>query len=244
MAPGMVVDLAATSKADEPEPAADGGLAMIMEAVPFPDQVQPRESGTPDSEPDQVGVEQEAATAPVEIIAPSSSSSGPRLDDNEPSAGRKAVRGMLLLLGAAIGAFLVLSWLNPSQGVSDLSAGQCVEDFFPTNDDGTFIGLSSISIVDCGQEHAYEVIAVSSDLFPDDEYPGVRESFVTGQAFCLDEYGSFIGGGQENLATWDVWTFVPPESQWDGPRTVQCLVGDATESGLNTGTLRDAAAVE
>ncbi len=132
------------------------------------------------------------------------------------------------------------SLLNGSTGVSDLQVGQCVEDFFPTNDEGGLLEISSVSTVDCSELHAYEVFAVTTSLF-DGDYPGVQESFSIGQEFCLTEYELFVDGGRDNLTTWDVWTFVPPESSWGENRDVHCLLGDEAETTPVSGTLRGAA---
>ena len=142
--------------------------------------------------------------------------------------------GLVLLAG---GAFFVTGLLTQETVIADLSAGQCVEEFFPVTEEG-FLEISSVSTIDCATAHAYEVFAVDSTLF-EGAYPGVQESFTVGQEFCLSEYESFIGGSRENLETWDVWTFVPPESSWEDGSDVHCLVGDAEETALVTGSLRD-----
>lgn len=149
-----------------------------------------------------------------------------------------ALAGLLLL--AAL-AFFGSQMLGQGTSVSDLSAGECIESFFETDETGSFIEVSSLTTVDCAQSHAYEVFAVSGSLFTSDEYPGVDASFATGEEFCLNEYETFIGGGRANLRTWEVWTFVPPEASWGGDRLVQCVVGDINQETLVTGSLRGAA---
>lgn len=146
-----------------------------------------------------------------------------------------ALAALLILAGLA---FFGSQFLGQGTSVSDLSAGECIEGFFQTDESGAFIEVSSLSTVDCAQPHAYEVFAVSDQLFPDVEYPGVDASFATGEDFCLNQYEEFIGGGRANLRTWEVWTFVPPEGSWDGDRRVQCVVGDINQEELVTGSLR------
>ena len=133
--------------------------------------------------------------------------------------------------------------LGGTANVSQLQAGECVENFFDSGADGTFVEINAVSTVDCADPHAYEVFTTNAALFPDADFPGVEEAFAIGQEFCLTEYEPFIDGGRENLATWDVWTFVPPEAAFDGDRdrVVQCLVGDFNGEMLVEGTLRNAA---
>ena len=253
----MAVDLAVSSVATEVAPAeASGGLATLTETPSLPEELEgpsfpeelkapafPEEPPLLDSSESESESESASTVAQVEIIEPKK----PRpleKKDHKPSRVKSLLRSVALFFVVAIVLFFLWSWLNPTSTASDLTTGQCVEDFFSTDAEGGIVGLASVSVVDCSRPHAYEVIAVSDSLFPGDEYPGVRESFVVGQTFCLNEYASFIGGGQENLETWDVWTFVPPENQWEDTRLVQCLTGDAQESTLMEGTLRNAAATE
>ncbi len=153
----------------------------------------------------------------------------------------RPVGGLLFLVAIAAALFFGRGLVSPTTSVSELEAGQCIENFFERNEDGSFIEIFSLSVVDCGEPHAYEVFAVSDSLFPDDVYPGVAESFTAGEAFCLEQYEPFIGGDLANLSTWEVWTFVPPENSWSDDRTVQCVVGDAAHTELFTGSLSGAA---
>ncbi len=146
----------------------------------------------------------------------------------------------LAVIGGAV--WFAMGMLGSTTIVSDLQTGECVENFFETGEDGGFVEIFAVSTVECAQPHAYEVFSVNDTLFPSDEYPGIAESFAIGQEYCLSQYAEFIGGGQENLTTWDVWTFVPPENSWSDDRRVHCLVGDFAETTPTTGTLRGAAA--
>ena len=155
----------------------------------------------------------------------------------------KPLLGVALLLAFIAGlVFFASRQLEGTSLVSQLETGECVEDFFEVGNDGEFVEINTVSVIDCAEPHAYEVFSVNADLFPDDQYPGVEEAFAIGQSFCLNEYQEFIGGGLENLSSWDVWTFVPPEDSFDDERLVQCLVGDFNETTPATGTLRSAAA--
>ncbi len=145
-----------------------------------------------------------------------------------------------LLVVGGIGYF-VTQQLGGTSIVSDLESGECIENFFDSDEAGSFVEIFVVSTVDCSEPHAYEVFTTTAGLFPNDTYPGIQESFAIGQDFCLNEYVAFIGGGPENLSTWDVWTFVPPEDAWGGDRSVQCLVGDFEQTTRFEGTLQNAA---
>ena len=161
------------------------------------------------------------------------------------SSNLPALVGVLLaVVVIGLGLFFGSRFVGQGTSVSELSTGQCIENFFPTDESGAFIEISSLSTIDCGQPHAYEVFAVNTTLFEGTEYPGVDASFTQGEEFCLNEYEDFIGGGRANLRIWEVWTFVPPESAWESAPFVQCVVGDAGQSELVTGTLRGVASPE
>ena len=180
------------------------------------------------------GKKAEAKTGKTKLKAPSTAGLGEKLK----RVGLAVF--VLALLGAA--AFFGSRLLSSTSIVSSLEPGECVQNFFDSNDDGAVVEILAVATVDSTEPHAYEVFSMNETLFPDDEYPGVAESFAVGQEFCLNEYQAFIGGGQENLSTWDVWTFVPPESGWSDERRVHCLIGDAAQTTLTTGTLEGIAA--
>lgn len=196
-------------------------------------------------------------TTPADIILPGSTdtegkSKKAAKKDKKKSKGTASSGGSSLvkpLLAAAVALALiggavwfVMGMLGSTTIVSDLQTGQCVENFFDTGEDGGFVEIFAVSTVDCAAPHAYEVFSVTETLFPSDTYPGIAESFATGQDYCLEQYVSFIGGGEENLTTWDVWTFVPPENSWSDDRRVHCLVGDFAETTPTTGSLQGIAA--
>ena len=156
----------------------------------------------------------------------------------------KLVCAVFVAVLAFVG-FGVFQEIRNTSLVTQLTSGQCVEDFF-TPSEGEFRNVFTVGTTDCANPHAYEVFATSTEAFAEAStesnanYPGIEASFASGQAFCESQYDDFVGG---DFATspWQVWTFVPTEKRWsEGDRNVQCLVGDAAEVNLIEGTLADA----
>lgn len=124
--------------------------------------------------------------------------------------------------------------------VSNLDRGDCVADYFQDGADGEFVEIFLVRTTPCNEPHALEVYAVTELLWASDTYPGIDESFQTGQDWCFAQYDQFVGGDYES-SPYDVWTFVPVAQSWaGGDRTVQCLVGHYDEVTLTTGSLEGA----
>ena len=200
-------------------------------------QSSPPEPATANEQSSSAFVKERTATSQDNVLSTPKSSA-------KNSNFTPVLWAVLALAVIAAVVFFVSRLLGDTAIVSQLNEGECVENFFETAEDGTFVEIFSVSTVDCAQPHAYEVFTTNAALFPDDAFPGIEEAFATGQEFCLTEYEAFIDGDRENLSTWDVWTFVPPESSWEGDRNVQCLVGDFNQETLFEGTLRGAAGAQ
>ena len=217
-----------------------GGPAAASATKDDANSIFPSLAGTPDAP-----IEPNAADSSA-FVSKADGSPKPKATSTKLQGSGRSNVGTILLaaLGVALIGVLVYfasQFLGGASMISQLEAGECVENFFETNAEGRFVEIGVVSTVACEEPHAYEVFAVNDALFPDPVYPGVEESFAVSEAFCLEEYQTFIGGGGQNLATWDAWTFFPPEDSWSDERVVQCLVGDANEATLNEGTLRGAA---
>lgn len=151
-----------------------------------------------------------------------------------------AVVALLIVGGLIITAAMVSRTFQNTTLVTSLETGDCVQDFFSTGADGEFVQIFLVNTTSCGEPHAMEVYARTELLWIDDRYPGVEQSFSTGQDFCFDQYDRFVGGDY-STSPYEVWTFVPVEGSWSqGDRTVQCLVGHVDEFTLTTGTLEGA----
>jgi len=140
--------------------------------------------------------------------------------------------------------YLMWQAVESAERVTELEAGECVEDFFSPSQ-GEFRNVFLVDTTDCINAHAYEVFAVSTSAFEEvtateSPYAGIEATFAEGQAYCRAQYDEFVGG-DFNTSPWQVWTFVPTEKRWDdGDRRVQCLVGDAAQVTTVEGTLKDA----
>ena len=207
-------------------------LANPAEIV-APDHVQTEPQGPTEAN-------EASGTAFVKDASTSSPTPAPTSNSNFKPVLAAAVA--LALIGGVV--FFVSQLMGGTAIVSQLESGECLENFFENAPDGSFVEIRGVSTVDCAEPHAFEVFSTSSTLFPDETFPGVEEAFAVGQEFCLTEYETFIDGDRQNLSTWDVWTFVPPESAWEGDRVVQCLVGDFNQETLFEGTLRGAAGTQ
>lgn len=231
--------------------AASGGIASLPGAPPLPSESTPPVSGSDVGEPEDVSPDADFAVADSASLfdGPSvkkaKNKKAKKTKKDKPAkvtgSGKPDLQPVLVAVAALVliagGVFLVRSFIGGNTAVGDLASGDCIGEFFPTTEEGGFLEIASVSTVDCATDHAYEVFAVSTTLF-DGPYPGVEESFSVGQEFCLSEYEAFVGGGRENLTTWDVWTFVPPASSWEDGSDVHCLIGDAAETTPTSGSLR------
>jgi hypothetical protein len=104
--------------------------------------------------------------------------------------------------------------------VFDLEVGDC----FSGGENGE---VSEVSVVDCDDEHAYEVFAlVDHEAGPDDAYPGDEELEEFADDQCTgDEFESYVGISYDVSIYYSTW-LTPTERSWDelGDREVVCVL--------------------
>ena len=112
--------------------------------------------------------------------------------------------------------------------VFSLSVGQCLNDTAGTE-------VSEVPIVDCTDEHDFEVY--SDFEIPGDEFPGDDAIDSQADAECLTDFEQFVGISYDD-SVYGYTYFTPTEGSWtDGnDRLVSCLIGDP--NGKVTGTLK------
>jgi hypothetical protein len=102
----------------------------------------------------------------------------------------------------------------------DLEVGDC----FSVGENGE---VSEVSVVDCDDEHAYEVFAlVDHEGAADDAYPGDEELEEFADNECTgDEFESYVGISYEESIYYATW-LTPTERSWDelGDREVVCVL--------------------
>ncbi len=173
---------------------------------------------------------------------PDHSSDEPAVSEPLDGRAKRAISIVLLLVIVSFAAtgIMIARFVDNTSLVTSLDAGQCVRDWFG-DDDGEFLEVLFVPVVDCAEPHAMEVFAVTDSLWFDMSgmpYPGIDETFELGDEWCSEQLALFVGDSVRS--DWAVWTFVPVESSWDeGDRTVQCLVGHVDETTLITGTVRN-----
>jgi hypothetical protein len=178
----------------------------------------------------------QASANPVQLLGPV----GMAATSSRSTKTVLAVVAVLIVGGLIITAVMVSRTFQNTTLVNNLETGDCVQDFFTTGANGEFVEIFLVNTTPCGEPHAMEVYARTELLWIDDQYPGVDESFETGQDFCFYQYDRFVGGDY-TTSQYEVWTFVPVKGSWSqGDRTVKCLVGHFDEFTLTTGTLQGA----
>jgi hypothetical protein len=104
--------------------------------------------------------------------------------------------------------------------VFDLEVGDC----FSGGENGE---VSEVSVVDCDDEHAYEVFAlVDHEGAADEAYPGDEELEAFADDQCTgDEFESYVGISYEESIYYATW-LTPTERSWDelGDREVVCVL--------------------
>lgn len=143
-----------------------------------------------------------------------------------PKAPRGRFRGWMI--GAAIFVgFLIYGALDNTTSVSELTAGDCIED------PGTAETIGSVESVRCGEPHEYEVFAVATltgaGTADEDAYPGTDAIYELGMTACQPQFASYVGTSYADSVYWiDAWT--PVAEGWnDGIRDVFCVLFEATE---------------
>ncbi len=109
-----------------------------------------------------------------------------------------------------------------------LSVGQCLND---TADEE----VSEVPIVDCADEHDFEVY--SDFELSGDDFPGADAIDTQADAECLTDFEQFVGITYDD-SVYGYTYFTPTEGSWteQGDRVVSCLIGDP--NGKVTGSLK------
>lgn len=149
------------------------------------------------------------------------------------------VLGILLALVAAS----VLAGCSPAPGPRDsggrVTASAPADTFSLRTGDCTGPitsgSVSRITLIPCGQEHAWEVISTTELAGTD--FPGAGKVQDDAEAFCNDSFKSFIGISVAK-SDYDLTMLQPTKETWTSAhdRTVTCLAG--RDGGTFTGTLR------
>jgi hypothetical protein len=116
--------------------------------------------------------------------------------------------------------------------VFSLEVGQCF------NDPESFVEVSDVSVVDCGESHDNEVYHLF-DLTGDD-FPGETQAQDLASAGCLDAFAPYVGLDYESSSL-AIGYLAPSEQSWKGDdREVVCFLYDLAGAKL-AGTMRNAA---
>ncbi|ARJ05628.1 hypothetical protein B5808_10640 [Cnuibacter physcomitrellae] len=115
--------------------------------------------------------------------------------------------------------------------VFTLAVGDCMNDVSGTE-------VSEVPIVDCADEHDYEVY--HDFELTGDEYPGDDAVSTQAEQGCQEAFEAFVGVPYDQSMYGSV-PFTPTESSWTqaDDRLVSCLIGDP--SGKTVGSLKGAA---
>lgn len=166
----------------------------------------------------------------------------PPQDDGLSKGAKRVILGVLaaVVVSLAVSGVMLSRVIGSVSTVSNLSPGQCIEDFITTEE------VFFVTTADCNEPHALEVYANRSDFWNSEErpHPGMNVLFAEGEAWCAEQFEAFVGEPYESSPL-GMWTFVPIVEGWaEGDRSVQCIVGAWDEETLTTGTLRNSAGRE
>lgn len=166
----------------------------------------------------------------------------PPQDDGLSKGAKRVILGVVaaVVVSLAVSGVMLSRVIGSVSTVSNLSPGQCIEDFITTEE------VFFVTTADCSGPHALEVYANRSDFWNSEErpHPGMNVLFAEGEAWCAEQFEEFVGEPYE-MSPLGMWTFVPIVEGWaEGDRSVQCIVGAWDEETLTTGTLRNSAGRE
>ncbi|MBO1753103.1 septum formation family protein [Actinotalea sp. BY-33] len=132
----------------------------------------------------------------------------------------------------ASAALLLVGLSGCSESVFDLEVGDCMNSPDVADEE-----LSSVSTVPCDEPHDAEAYAAM--MFEDGDFPGLQGVVSASEAYCLDEFETFIGLPYD-ASELGVTSIYPTQDSWDrlDDREVLCLVID--EQGDVTGSLEGA----
>lgn len=125
---------------------------------------------------------------------------------------RKLVAGGVLVMAAAVSA------CGGEPSVLTIPVGSCM-----SADDLRGPEVSSVPLVDCGEEHTAE--AYHSQLMPPGPFPGLDAIKAEAEAVCLSQFEPFVGLPYEQ-STLTMQYLHPIESSWtkDNGREILCIV--------------------
>ena len=136
----------------------------------------------------------------------------------------------------------IISGTAGEDDVFTLAVGDC---FNETDDTSSGETIESVPIVDCKEEHDYEVY--SSVIMDDEEYPGETDTTSQAESQCLDAFEGFFGLSYDEAVTNDFTYFYPTTESWGmGDREILCMIVQLDEAGSSivktTGSLKGAGA--
>ena len=153
---------------------------------------------------------------------------------SERSLGRRILSNWRWIAAGVVGVFVLLSFLDNSKSVNDLSAGDCFQD--PGADE-----VSSVDTVDCDEPHDYEVAGSVTLQGDEGEYPTLDAIFEEAELRCLGLFLEYTGITDEESPYFPS-TFVPTREAWeDGDQTALCTVVSVDAAGDLTRSVGSAA---
>lgn len=143
---------------------------------------------------------------------------------SERSLGRRILSNWRWIAAGVVGVFVLMSFLDDSKNVNDLSAGDCFQD--PGADE-----VSSVDTVNCDEPHDYEVAGSVTLLGDEGEYPTLDAIFEEAELRCLGLFLEYTGITDEESPYFPS-TFVPTREAWeDGDKTALCTVVSVDAAG-------------
>ena len=120
------------------------------------------------------------------------------------------------------GVFLVIalvSILDRSTSVEDLSPGDCFDD--PGSE-----SVTEVDTLDCTEPHDYEMFATVVLVGNEGAWPGDLNLFTEADEACFERFLDYTGiTVDDEVFVWDYTTFVPERASWDdGGRDALCTL--------------------
>jgi hypothetical protein len=133
--------------------------------------------------------------------------------------------GTVIALAAIAGTVVLTAESSKKETLADIEVGDCYNG--DPND---------VSVVDCGEPHAFELFAVTAAPDPGAEFPGDDQVYEDGGSACLMALVDYYGAtGDVAVANGLQLDPIPPsEAQWDdGETDTYCLARDAEGAALS-----------
>lgn len=122
-------------------------------------------------------------------------------------------------------------------GVFRLQVGDCFNS--PALTPGVTTEVQDVAALPCDEPHENEVY----DAFDMTEstYPGVEATNTIANEGCLERFEAFVGLAYEQ-SIYGILTLTPTEQSWEtGDREVLCILADAVNGELITGSVKGTA---